>query len=437
LIAKASVESPTTAVQSPVASGARAAAQAAAPGNAGSFLSSLLDIVTASVAADAKSTATVPPTPPTSLSFSARKGGKEKETPSKQDDSTATAIPVTTPTTDTPPLLLRLLQFGLTIEPRSEKSAPVERAGSNSSSTPAAQNTEEDAVDSQSVAPPATDMAFALRLTDSQTPSPTPSASTAPASAQPVQASNDTRPQQQQPTAPVQPVLAAQPSQSNDNQPAAPDTNHNPKQQHDDSASATAKSEPATPAAVAAATQAPAPVISVAPPTHSAPPAPAQDAPPVAHTAQVNEPAEKPLSAAPAQRISLTVSDSQNKPVEVHLVERGGEVRVSVRSADEAMSHSMRADLGSLSGKLAQSGYNAESYTPAAANTASFSNERQSPEGRESSNGGRQNPQQNQSGGQQQSSRDGRGQRPAWVEELENSLASSAAIRSNTPWRQA
>ena len=412
-------------------------AQAAVPGNAGSFLSSLLDMVTANAAADAKSTVSVPPTLLAAPGASPRKGAKDKETPGKQDDSTATAIPVAMPATDTPPLLLRLLQFGLTIQPRAEKSgsAPVERSVSD---TPAAPQVEEEQpAEPQTVAAPPTDLSFALRLTDS-------TETSAPAPAAPV--ANDARPQPQpepqqpasQSNTPVQALHTVQPAQSNDYQAAAPDTNHNPKQQHDDATAATPKSEPAAPApTMAAATQAPAPTVSVAPPSHPSTPASAPDTPPVAHTAQVNEPVDKPVASAPAQRISLTVSDSQNQHVEVHLMERAGEVRVSVHAADEAISHSMRADLGSLSGKLAQSGYNAESYTPGTANTATFSNERQSSDGRESSAGGRQNPQQNQSGGQQQPSRDGRGQRPAWVEELENSLASSAAIRSNTPWRQA
>ena len=423
------------------------------PGNAGSFLSSLLDIVTANAAPDAQSTVTVPSTPLATPTSGARKGGKEKETASKPDtnapaaQTTTSTVPVTIPTTDTTPLLLRLLQFGLTIEPRPDKPAPLERSGSNSPAPPAAQNIEEDGAEPQSAAAPATQLAFALRLTDSQATAPAATTPASPANAQPAPASNDSRAPQQaqqqstpqaQTNAPVQAVRAALPAQSNDNQPATSDTNHNPKQQHEEPSSTVPKSEPAAVAPVtAAATQASAPVISAAAPAHPTAPPPAPETSPAAHAAEVNEPVEKPMAPAAAQRISLTVSDSQNQQVEVHLMERAGEVRVSVRAADETMSHSMRADLGSLSGKLAQSGYNAESYTPAASNTASFSNERQASDGRESSTGGRQNSQQNQPGGQQQSSREGRGQRPAWAEELENSLASSAAIRSNAPWRQA
>lgn len=427
---------PTAVAQLPAAAG-RAAAPSA-PGSVGSFLSSLLDIVNTdatNAAPDAK-----PGAPASSLltgtplTSSPRKGGKEKEASSnKQDDNTSMAVPVATPVTDASPVLLRLLQFGLNIGPRIEKSTgtPVERSSNDAAAAPKVD--EEQQAEPQTVAAPPTDLSFALRLTDaSQSSAPTPAGPVSnDAQPQPPQSSQPSSPTQPvspvQPAAPVQPVRAAQPADSSDNDKPA-----TKQQSHEDAPAAAAKTE--QPAA-------PAPTVAIAP---STPPAstpvtaPVKEPTPVAHTAPtVNEPLDKPVAAAPAQRISLTVSDSQNKPVEVHLMERAGEVRVSVRAADETMSHSMRADLGSLNGKLAQSGYNAESYTPAMANGGGASNERQSSDGRESSAGGRQNSQQNQSGGQQQSSRDGRGQRPAWVEELENSLASSAAIRSNTPWRQA
>ncbi len=281
---------------------------------------------------------------------------------------------------------------------------------------------------------PAANLAFALRMTSPATPA---AATTAAPATQPSSNAQVQPAVSRAPAAtaanPVQPSAPVQPAQQNSNQSGAQDANRNPKERE----VSAAKTEPAAPAStlpaaststvIAATASTPAPTISQAP---------VKEATPVAHTPQANELAEKP-AAAPAQRISLSLSDADNQRVEVHLMERGGEVRVSVRSADEALSHSMRADLGSLNGKLSQSGYSAESYAPTGANTSGFSNQRQSSEERDSTAGGRQNPQQGQSGGQQQPSREGRGQRPAWVEELENSLSSKAAMRSNQPWQRA
>ncbi len=402
--------------------------------------------------------------PSASTMLTPRKDSKEKDNPGKSSTDPALSaiapIPISTPTTDTP-LLVRLLPFGIAIQQPSDKLAPI--AGGSGKTATAADIQADEAggpasADPKSATPPA-DLAFALRLTNADaTPGPsTPSPAPAPqASNNPQSESSAANVNRVQPGASIQPAKsggdqsseqtgqqsdnrsAGQTAQPNGNQPTAPETNRNSKQQHDDETSGNAKGDPAVAAPTAhaaAASPAPAPVTSAAP----APPisqAPVKDAPPVAHTAPA-EPIDKPVTSAPAQRISLSVSDSQNQRVDVHLIERAGEVRVSVHAADETLTHSMRADLGSLSGKLAQSGYSTESFAPTGAEGSGFSNQRQPSEGRESAAGDRQNPQQNHSGGQQQPSRDGRGQRPAWVDELENSLASNAAIRSNTPWRQA
>jgi len=400
-----------------------------------SFLTSLLEITSAAEAA-----APMPKGLVVGPGAGPRKNAKDKDSVSKSDASSAATVqtaPVPPPAANNaPPLLMRLLQFGLIIEPRAIET-PAARVELSSNKTAQAATsqpalTSENSIDretepaAQSSAP---NLAFALRLKSSDAPQEITAPATVPSpAAQPVARAN-AAPH----TTAIQP---AEPAQQNNTQSGAQESNHNSKQQHEDSAVAV-KAEPAVPvpAQAAAATSTPIVMAAAASAPAAIPQARADDTQPTAHTAAPSEPSEKPV-AAPAQRISLSVSDSQNQRVDVHLIERAGEVRVSVRSADETLTHSMRSELGSLSGKLSQSGYTTEAYAPAAANTSNSSNQRQSPEGRESTPGNRQNQQQNQSGGQQQP-RDSRGQRPAWVEEMENSLASNAAIRSNHPWQQA
>jgi hypothetical protein len=391
-----------------------------------------------------------------------QKTAGQKDTVSKSGTNSATAtVSVPVITASAPPLLVRLLQFGLVIEPRVTELAAgtgVERSSGKStlhaesrpSELAANNSTSTEDVDPKTESSSA-NLAFALRLTNSA----------APMSAAPdenVTAAPETPPSSDAHVEPavarapaasatnsVQASAPVQPAQQSSNQPSPQDPNKNPKQDRDEAAVTATKAEPAAPASTLPAAAASASTVIAPPastPAAAISQAPVKEATPVAHTAPATEVVDKP-AAAPAQRISLSVSDSDNQRVEVHLMERAGEVRVSVRTADEGLTHSMRADLGSLSGKLTQSGYSTESFAPTGANTSSFSNQRQPSEGRESSGGNRQNPQQNQSGGQQQSlsdrreGRDERGRRPAWVEELENSLSSNAAIRSNKSWQQA
>ena len=417
----------------------------AIPTRPASFLANLLEVAGAAEEAAVKT-----PALPAAV---ARKNGKEKDTPSKSDTNrqTTTATTIPTATADTQPSPIRLLPFGLTIEPASKEIGGVGRAGNKPAQTadnrsanhPAGQTDSTENTEPQTD-DPSGDLAFALRLTNSDSPtSETASTQNAPAqtapTAQTVPAAS--RMSAADLTSPAQPVAAVQSAQQSSTQSNGQDPGHSSKQERDDTAAATASTAPSAPSPQSASTSAAAPNV-IAPPSPvqtsaSTPgPAPTKDAPPTAHAAQANEVTEKP-AAAPAQRISLSIADGENQRVDIHLMERAGEVRVAVHSADETLSHSMRAELGSLNGKLAQSGYGAESYAPTGANNTSFSNQRQSSDGRDSAAGDRQNGQQSQSGGQQQPSRDGRGQRPAWVEELETSLASNAANRSNQPWQRA
>ncbi|MEO8592022.1 MAG: hypothetical protein ABI759_01760 [Candidatus Solibacter sp.] len=139
-----------------------------------------------------------------------------------------------------------------------------------------------------------------------------------------------------------------------------------------------------------------------------------------------------PATTRPAREISLQVSGTDDRKVEVRLVERAGEVHVSVRTPDVALAHDLRQDLGNLSGKLAQSGYSTETAAPLSSGSSNLSDQRATPDQRDSSRGQGQNSQHGGSG-QQQQHQDERGKRPAWVEEVENSLAQRRNNRS-TNW---
>ena len=162
----------------------------------------------------------------------------------------------------------------------------------------------------------------------------------------------------------------------------------------------------------------------------AAPKATAQPAPaPAAATLDVED---RLATARPSHEISLQISSDGDHKVDVRLVQRAGEVLVSVRTPDVALAHEMRQELGSLTGKLAQSGYGTEQFTPLAAGSSNLSDQRSNSENQDASRGHSQNPEHGGSG-QQQQPQDERGKRPAWVEEMEDSLAQRQNNRS-TSW---
>jgi hypothetical protein len=55
--------------------------------------------------------------------------------------------------------------------------------------------------------------------------------------------------------------------------------------------------------------------------------------------------------------------------VEVRLSERAGEVKMTVRTADEPLANTLRENLPALSARLAESGFKSEAWHPAASST--------------------------------------------------------------------
>jgi hypothetical protein len=147
---------------------------------------------------------------------------------------------------------------------------------------------------------------------------------------------------------------------------------------------------------------------------------------PVAETPAVPVPQTSPSK---VTDISVTIpvprpDASAEERVAIRMVQRGGEIHVSVRAEDTQLAQSLRQDLGKLSGGLDQAGYRTETWRPVAASAAAESNPNPHREPSPGNSNGEGNGQDARSGGQ-----GGRGSgeqrrrqqddRPRWVAELE------------------
>ena len=101
-------------------------------------------------------------------------------------------------------------------------------------------------------------------------------------------------------------------------------------------------------------------------------------------------------------------------------MDRAGEVRVSVHAPNEELAGTLRQDLGALTGKLNQNGFSTEAFTPSRG-SADFSRDQKNAEPQQQSGSERQSSGRGQQ--QQSSPQNGRNHRPAWLDELENTLA--------------
>ena len=124
-----------------------------------------------------------------------------------------------------------------------------------------------------------------------------------------------------------------------------------------------------------------------------------------------------------ANELSFSVSSSDQQKVEVRVMDRAGEVRVSVRTPNEELASTLRSDLGSLTGKLNQSGFTTEAFAPSS-HSGEFSRDQNNPPANQQQGGGQDRNFQRQ--GQQQDSQqqDSRARRPQWLDELENANTS-------------
>ena len=298
-------------------------------------------------------------------------------------------------------------------------------------------------------APPATDaainpnveLAFAIRLADlagSREPQPvvqvTNRAQPQASSVEPIRIIPET----QGPAAQAAPAVAAMPqqdasaadsSQSNSN---SSEQKPKPEQERIERVSAqTAGPEPARHATSITATgnpaPSPAPIVvasSTAPHSSNSDTAVAN---PV-HQADAT-PALRPTSTSEVTELSMTVPVSRadsagEERVAIHMVQRGTEVHVSVRTTDPGVAQSLRQDLTKLASSLNDAGFRGETWRPAAATVAGPSSTntqhdtaQETPnrntageDGRSGGNNGR------QPGEQRRRQQD---ERPRWVAELE------------------
>jgi hypothetical protein len=74
---------------------------------------------------------------------------------------------------------------------------------------------------------------------------------------------------------------------------------------------------------------------------------------------------EPPPAPPVSHDVSLRLADGQNN-VDIRMSERAGEIRVTVHTPDGTLANSMRSELPDLVGKLRQTGYQAETWRPAA-----------------------------------------------------------------------
>jgi len=153
--------------------------------------------------------------------------------------------------------------------------------------------------------------------------------------------------------------------------------------------------------------------------TLAPPPAPASALPKPVEANLAAEIQPKPATA-PLKEISIQVAQPGAEKVEVRVVQQSGELRVAVRTGDSDLAHGLQQGLSDLVGRLQESGFRSEAWRPGSTVQSTPVMEPRSSHAA-SQNG---DSQPNSGGSHQQEGerRQGQSQRPAWVEELENSL---------------
>jgi hypothetical protein len=140
--------------------------------------------------------------------------------------------------------------------------------------------------------------------------------------------------------------------------------------------------------------------------------------------------AERPAAQASgaARDISVRVqgpgTTEGGTPVDLRLQDRGGELRVSVRTADPALTQGLRESISDLTGNLGRGGFQAEVWSPREAASSSQANSGAESRGRGS---------QEQQGQQRQGGRE-RENQPKWVEEMEASFTAQQSERNQNRW---
>jgi len=146
---------------------------------------------------------------------------------------------------------------------------------------------------------------------------------------------------------------------------------------------------------------------------------PAPEPLPTPRTERIIEPPAAPPTS--SRDIRVQVPDNNGGSTQVRFLETGGEVRVSVRTADTGLAQSLRSHLNDLSLKLAEGGVPAEIWKPAPGAAASQNHQHQPDREGRGSEGRHSGSQSGGHGGAQGDQQDQQ-DRPAWLEEMEASL---------------
>lgn len=135
---------------------------------------------------------------------------------------------------------------------------------------------------------------------------------------------------------------------------------------------------------------------------------------------------ETPAPPQPSNRdITVRVPDATERGTDVRFVERGGEIRVTVRTSDTEMAQTLRGGLSEFVGRMEHTGIRAEVWRPgqdAPQSQADSQNQQFEQRGnpRDSGSG------KNQHGSQEREDSREQADKPRWVEEMETSLAPPA-----------
>jgi hypothetical protein len=139
--------------------------------------------------------------------------------------------------------------------------------------------------------------------------------------------------------------------------------------------------------------------------------APQQTALPARAESIIEPPVAPPTS---SHDIRVQVPDNKGGSTQIRFVESGGEVRVSVRTADEGLAQNLRSHLNDLTQRLSDGGMPAEIWKPAP-NAAAPQNDSHQPSQEGGGSGG-------QGSGGQSGQEERQQKRPAWLDEMEASL---------------
>jgi hypothetical protein len=143
---------------------------------------------------------------------------------------------------------------------------------------------------------------------------------------------------------------------------------------------------------------------------------PTHEQPADVRSADIDQTPEAGANAGAVRDVRLQIAGSDNQRVDVRVMDRGGELRVSVRADDPSLVRSLQDNVAELSTRLDQAHFQSEVWTPrtqAIAQTDSASTN-----GRTFSNGGEAFGRDSQ--GQQQNGR--QQQQPSWVDDFEENL---------------